>query len=470
MQQLLPIIDDSDLHKPGAEAPSDNWSWQDASEWKLFRSSRASESAADQLFIADGSRVFQIDSSTVYSLQSPPASAAQQMTLLETLGISRLGAVSDDAPEEMAVRALSLAVAQKCNLGCTYCYAEGGSFGEAARNMSADVALQAVDRLFCDTTAGDRVSLSFLGGEPLVNRSVIQLATQAAVEKAKAKDVAVSFSITTNGTLLTPEDGEFFERHGFAVTVSLDGIGSTHDALRSYKSGRGSYAEILRHIKPLLEMQARMQVSARVTVTPDNLSLGETLEEFLRLGFHSVGFSPMLASPNGRREMNPAQLQEMLSQMKSCGRRFADAVRTGRRYPFSNMVTAMQEIHRGTHRPYPCGAGAGYFGVSADGELFACHRFVGNTAGSMGDLDSGVDPQKQHDWLQQRHVHFQKPCSTCWARYLCGGGCHHEVINRGRPACDYIRGWLEFCLSVYVELVEECPQYFCDPDSQPAAK
>jgi len=38
----------------------------------------------------------------------------------------------------------------------------------------------------------------------------------------------------------------------------------------------------------------------------------------------------------------------------------------------------MRELQRGTHRPYPCGAGAGYLGVSADGDLAACHRFVGD--------------------------------------------------------------------------------------------
>jgi uncharacterized protein len=41
---------------------------------------------------------------------------------------------------------------------------------------------------------------------------------------------------------------------------------------------------------------------------------------------------------------------------------------------------------------------------------------------------------------------------SCWARYLCGGGCHHEVIARGRPACDYIRGWLHYCLGAYLRL------------------
>jgi uncharacterized protein len=123
------------------------------------------------------------------------------------------------------------------------------------------------------------------------------------------------------------------------------------------------------------------------------------------------------------------------------------------------MVNAMREIHRGTHRPYPCGAGAGYFGVSADGDLAACHRFVGDAEGAMGSVDS-IDRDQQARWLAERHVHRQTPCSQCWARYLCGGGCHHETISRGRPACEYIRGWLLYCLTAYLRLSRQRPDWF----------
>ena len=134
-----------------------------------------------------------------------------------------------------------------------------------------------------------------------------------------------------------------------------------------------------------------MQVSARVTVTPRNLSLRRTLDTFIAAGFHSVGFSPMLSAPTGAGEMQSEDLELMLGEMIDCGREFERASRSGRRYPFANMVNAMREIHRGTHRPYPCGAGAGYLGVSAEGELSACHRFVGDEEGAMGSLDDGVD-------------------------------------------------------------------------------
>jgi len=281
---------------------------------------------------------------------------------------------------------------------------------------------------------------------------VLQEVTRRAARLAQGGGVALSFSITTNGTLLTEADAAFFEEFGFAVTVSLDGLAETHDALRPYKSGRGSFDRVMANVRPLLALQRRMQVTARVTVTPRNLALRDTLDQFLAEGFHSVGFSPLLRSPNGVDEMQADSLETMLGEMMDCGREFERRSLAGERYPFANMVNAMKEIERGTHRPYPCGAGAGYFGVSADGGLAACHRFVGDDMGVMGSLADGVDRRRQADWLAERHVHRQEPCRSCWARYLCGGGCHHEVISRGRPACDYIRGWLHFCLEAYLRL------------------
>ena len=150
--------------------------------------------------------------------------------------------------------------------------------------------------------------------------------------------------------------------------------------------------------------------------------------------------------------MSGNDLEGMLEGMIACGHEYERQFLANRRYPFANITNAIREIHRGTHRPYPCGAGAGYLGVSADGELAACHRFVGDEDGAMGSLEAGIDMTRRTEWLSARHVHRQEPCGSCWARYLCGGGCHHEVLRRGRPACDYIRGWLHYCLEAYLRL------------------
>lgn len=403
------------------------------------------------VFVPDGSRLFDVDSE-LFGQFSDAMGGGRVGELLDRVGLGGDPYIDDAPLTAPPVHALSLAIAQKCNLGCTYCYAQQGEFGGAAKNMPADRANQAADLLVDGAAAGARLNLAFLGGEPLVNRVVLQATTRRAAERAAARGVTLNFSITTNGTLLTEADAAFFEEFGFAVTISLDGPRDAHDANRPFKSGKGSFDRIMENLKPLFSRQRQMQVSARVTVTPANMDLRRTLDQFVDAGFHSVGFSPMLSAPTGKGEMQAGDLEIMLGEMIACGREFERRVLAGHRYPFANMVNAMREIQRGTHRPYPCGAGAGYLGVSADGDLAACHRFVGDAEGAMGSLDAGVDEVRRSAWLAERHVHTQEPCRNCWARYMCGGGCHHEVISRGRPACDYIRGWLHYCLDAYLRL------------------
>lgn len=409
------------------------------------------------VLLANGSRVFSVAREISEALAATDGDPAP---LLASLGLAEPEFVTDTPPVDPPVRSLSLAIAQTCNLACTYCYAQGGSFGGAEKQMTPAVAFAAVDLLFADVPQGDSVNLAFLGGEPLTNRALLRQCTDRAAGLGAARGVHVRYAITTNGTLLTPADAEYFERHGFAVTVSIDGRAEAHDRLRPFKDGRGSHTRVLDRVAPLLSMQQRMQVSARVTVTPSNLGLRETLDTLLQTGFHSVGFSPLLAAPAGTGEMSAADLDRLLEEMIACGEEFERKVARSERYAFQNMAAAMEEIHRGTHRPYPCGAGGSYFGVSAGGDLAACHRFVEDPRGGMGDVWRGVNRTRQRVWLAERHVHRQEPCRSCWARYLCGGGCHHEVIQRGRVACEYIRGWLHYCLQAYVRLLDSRPDYF----------
>ena len=422
-----------------------------------------------QLLLVNGSRLFHLPPDLLPEFRAAVHDSDPQIfnALIEKHDLQAQIFIDDEPLSAPPIHALSLAIAQKCNLGCTYCYAQQGEFGGKAKNMELTKAMQAVDLLLGQAAPGAKVNLAFMGGEPLSNRSVLRVVTKYASEQAITKGLNCQFSITTNGTLVQPDDADFFEQYGFAVTVSLDGPAEQHNRLRAFKGGKGSFDQIIEHIAPLLERQRKMQVSARVTITPFNLNLPSTLDMFIGMGFHSVGFSPLLRASNGQAEMGAEDMAEMLQGMIACGLAFEQHVMQGKRYPFMNMQNALRELQRGTHRPYPCGAGAGYFGVSADGELSACHRFVDDEQGTMGTLDTGVDHGKQAIWLSQRHVHQQQPCNTCWARYLCGGGCHHEVLARGRHACDYIRGWLHYTIGAHQRLSHLAPEWFTGTPDHP---
>jgi uncharacterized protein len=411
--------------------------------------------------LVDGSRVYDVPADFEARLQQAARQGrAAERALLASVGLLGEVPAIGEQIELPVVNALALAVSEHCNLACGYCYADGGSFGGEAQHMPWEVAQRAVEDLLARVPQGGSASLAFLGGEPLLNRKVLRQATELAQSLAAQRGVTMRFAITTNATVLTEDDARFLADHGFAVTVSIDGEKELHDALRPTRGGTGSYERIVARLQPLLALQGRMQVSARVTVTPRHTALRATLEHLISLGFHSVGFSPSLSSRDPSLQLSQDEMQSLLAQMVDCAQAFEQHVLRGERYPFSNMLAALQELHRGTHRPLPCGAGAGYLGVSAEGEYSACHRFVADQRAAMGGLQQGIDDAARAQWLQQRHVDRQEPCRSCWARYLCGGGCHHEVLNRGRVACDFIRGWLHHALGAYVRIAEQRPDLF----------
>ena len=412
------------------------------------------------LFAVDSGRIHAIGAALYDALSQAMAfgDEARVQLLMAAYGLPDARPDAAPIPVSVPVRTISLAVAAKCNLGCTYCYAEQGSFGSTASNMSLDVAREAIDGLLAEARRGDAVRLVFLGGEPLANRDVLYQATRYADRQAASLDVRVSFSITTNATLLTADDAAFLDRHAFAVTVSMDGVGAVHDRLRPTKAGGATYHRVVERANLLLTRRPRRcHVAARVSVTPSNLDLRGTLAAFAALGFDSVQFAPVLSSPTSRGEMSGVELQTMLGEMVACGELFEQRLADDEILPFANLIGTLQRIHQGVRDEYPCGAGGSYVGMSAEGQFYACHRFVGDDRAGMGDVRSGIDAGKQAEWLAARNVRFQEPCRSCWARHLCGGGCHYEVSNRGRTACDYIRGWLHYCVGVYVRLLESRP-------------
>jgi uncharacterized protein len=425
--------------------------------------------AGAHVFLADGSRIYDLDAETMEALDAAGPDAGE--SLLRSLGIMNESArfIDDRAPPLPALHALSLTVAQACNMGCGYCYADEGRFGGAARMMSLATAIAGVDRLIAESAPGSDIVLGFMGGEPLLNRAVVHAAAHYAEKAAASAGRRIRFSLTTNGTLITPQDAELFAAHRFYVAVSIDGDRAGNDRQRPMHDGGGSYDRIVDGLATLERHGRPHHLSARVTVTPRTGALAPALDHIIQLGFDSVGFAAVLTSPDPTLAFNAADFDRFLDEMIACGRIALPRLLAGESYPFSNFETALHEIHRGSHRPYPCGAGAAYLSASAEGGLYACHRLVAAPEFAMGDLKTGSDRALRSAHLERSHVDRMSPCKDCWARYLCGGGCYHEVAKRGRIGCDYIRGWLAFCLRSYAELSAARPEYFAAAPSAAAA-
>ena len=88
------------------------------------------------LLLSDGSRIYSLTDEIAGEFDSAMSAgnSAAFDSLLVKYGLDAPQYITNEIPESFPLRAISLAVAQKCNLGCTYCYAEGGDFGGLSKS------------------------------------------------------------------------------------------------------------------------------------------------------------------------------------------------------------------------------------------------------------------------------------------------------------------------------------------------
>jgi uncharacterized protein len=409
------------------------------------------------IFLVEGSRLFATTSSFHEALAGGDDQAIARLRAIAAVPQPGLAPMHPRRPT-----ALSLNLAQSCNLACVYCYADQGRFGSTPRIMSEAVAFAAIDE-FLAGADGASMTLGFIGGEPFLARDLLHACVRRAVLAAARAGIDMRFSVTTNGTLLTEADRMLLRQHHFAVTISVDGGQKLHDGQRPDRAGRGSFTAVLTAVAPLLQVPGGARLSARATIGRNYLRVADRVEDLACVGFRDIGVSPLRTAPDPGLILRDDDWLRFLESMIEAADIEWRRVRDGAAPRFANLWIALKEIHRGSAKPLPCGAALSYISLDAEGRYHTCHRTIGDARFALGSLATGLDDAAREAFLSTRQVDRQEPCRSCWARYLCGGGCHAEVESAGRTGCEYIRGWLEYCLACYDDVLRHRPELIEDP-------
>src|SRR5271168_2553383 len=377
----------------------------------------------------------------------------------------------ESPPADFPLQTLVLNLTNQCNLACQYCYEFGNDKVATPEGkpkfMDLDTAKASVDFLLSQAAGRNTVHITFFGGETLMNFPLLKQVVVYANEKAAAQNRTVDFSLTTNATLLTPAIIEFLSENRIGVTVSMDGPAELHDKLRVFANGRGSYDIIEPRVRALIANHRTRPITARVTLTAgvtDVLRIYRHLKH--DLGFHEIGFAPVTTSPDRLYSINEKGMDGVLEQFHILADEWLEFALRGEMHGFSNVSDTIAELIQGVNKSHPCGAALGLIGVGPSGDLAPCHRFVDSDTHALGNVATGIDKQKQHDFLSRGHINSKYDCHTCWARPLCAGGCHHEAFVRygdtGHPNlhyCDWIRDWTDTCLRIYGAIAAKNPGF-----------
>ncbi|MEW6741681.1 MAG: radical SAM protein [Planctomycetota bacterium] len=329
--------------------------------------------------------------------------------------------VDDEYVSRRQLTGLTLTVTGRCNLRCSYCFGEK-EYMHQKEVMTGDVARRALDVLFQgDVQTARRVE--FFGGEPLLAFDTMR----EAVEYTEARGYRVGFAVTTNGSLLSPGVARFLGDHRFDVSVSLDGPPRHHDGPRKLPSGAGSAGAVLRGLECLRRFAPNVKTQINTVLTHRSIQHAvEIIEFLLGEGFRNIYLCPVRGGGNefAFTESDHAtfrDLQRLIVSMRLTDTRYADV-------DLGGFGAVADRVARGTKCHYGCGADIGLSSacVLPNGDLYPCYRLAKLDEFKIGN----VARELSHAW----RVPFfnnnvdNRECRSCWARYLCGGGCPAQAL------------------------------------------
>ena len=360
----------------------------------------------------------------VIDIEKMQASAVDG-TAAETLRKAELGSERPPSSLERAtICSMALFVTQACNLRCVYCYEE-----KTNGYMDEKTAFQAVDWLFRQAGNIKKIYISFFGGEPFLNFPLIKKVAAYARERAGNSDKTVSFNVTTNATLLDEEVIQFLLEYNVNVLVSMDGPGEIQDTQRPFADGRGSYDVILPLVKKLLAAKPETRVHAVLVDDSKTELIKSALQD---IGFPEVTLLP--ASPSlfvgevndkAKQTRNlDGLLLELDREAELWQRHVAnrDGESLKRLRSKAQLSQALLTLLHNKKLRYACGAGIKFIAVSCNGDIYLCHRFVGQEDYKLGNIfETGLKGDFRESPLTRIPA-----CAACFARYYCAGGCKHD--------------------------------------------
>lgn len=361
-------------------------------------------------------------------------------------------------PPEFGVKSLCLNVAHACNLSCRYCFAGQGSFAGESSLMSREVGFKAIDFLLEKSGKRRNVELDFFGGEPLLNFPVIKAVTEYGERKAAIAGKKIKYTVTTNATELAGEKAAYIQAKKFCIVLSLDGRKEVNDFMRPYRDGRGSFSTIEPNMLRFLEERNHENYYVRGTYTALNPDFSNDVAFLAERGFKSISLEPVVGGEECEYSLKMEHLPQLAEEYEKVAELYLSYKNTPRAFKFFHFNFDLEAGPCLVKRIKGCGAGTDYAAVTPAGDIYPCHQFVGKEAFKLGKLGGELNEALVQEF-GRANVFNKEKCSSCWARYYCGGGCLANAYNKNGDinkndelGCELERKRLE--CAIYIKVKE----------------
>jgi radical SAM protein with 4Fe4S-binding SPASM domain len=310
-------------------------------------------------------------------------------------------------------------VVDSCNLTCPFCaFDRRLAFPRSAADP-ADILRVAGALAAYQAQSGDRVLLSWLGGEPLRWRPLEELTRAVGA-------LGLAVSATTNGTTLgSPQLRRHLCEAYAELTISIDGFADFHDPMRGWTGG----FEKLRAWVPLLAREAHargapLKLRANVVLMRQNIAAFPALcAELATWGIDEITFNQL--GGRDRPEFYPAHrlavadvdaLEAKLPRLRDALARDGVALVGGTAYVARLRASALNQ----RNPVADCGPGERFLFIDERGRVAPCSFTTDDYAVDVSGIATGDDiAQLPARFRALRRARRSTQCDDCLSTQVC---------------------------------------------------
>ena len=333
-----------------------------------------------------------------------------------------------------AISNVYVVVSENCNFNCKYCFisdiVQKDFPSKMMSNETAKMAVALLQRTYERQKEKYDKTITFYGGEPLLNIGVIQFFMEE-INQVKLSGnywpSNVRYAIITNGSLITNEILNILKQYNIALSISYD-IDKIAQSKRVYKNNKDSFVAVRDNIELCRKRNHPFGLS--ITISEETIENREyVINEIKRMEPVTVAFNLLIPNrfvtpPSSYYERATDFMIEAFQELREVGI-YEDRI--------------MRKVHSfetGNLFLYDCCASGGnQFVINPTGEIGICHGYLNDNKFFTSNVsDTGFDFRKNDNFLywRNRTPLRMEQCANCECIGICGGGCPY--------AADYMYG------------------------------
>jgi len=340
--------------------------------------------------------------------------------------LNDLGFFLDPVPcsLELNEKSITLILTTDCNLACPYCYTNS-----KINSIYLDPII-AISILNSEIDKNKPLYIQYFGGEPTLNFECIKVVTDFVIKKHSDP----FFYITTNG-VMSDKILNYLLDKAFAFYLSIDGTEEYHNRNRYLRYGNaGSYNQVIYTLKKILSHN--LSVKVRCTVTDSNINnMFDFAKNMFDLGVKILHFCPKINIGLGattKQQINQEEFQnsfiENLDNIFNLAKEKNARVITPATLAIGQPLTSYCKIFTTNNKIL----------ITPDGKRTLCfgaqdeYNPISNSF-IYADFDltnkEFIMRKGIKESLFQGYQKNLTKCKSCFAKFMCQGGCLAENLT-----------------------------------------